>query len=90
VAPTQSAMGFPAIPGVPLPDGILTQLFQFDLDTNSITTTCRASSPCSHAYPPDSAHRRARVDGDGNEVAGVASVLQPVSIGHLYRLEYQR
>ena len=30
VAPTQAAMGFPVIPGVPLPDGILTPLYQYD------------------------------------------------------------
>ena len=30
VAPTAAAMGFPAIPGVPLPDGILTPLYQYE------------------------------------------------------------
>ncbi|MGD0965307.1 MAG: alpha/beta hydrolase domain-containing protein [Candidatus Acidiferrales bacterium] len=82
VAPTQAAMGFPTIPGVPLPDGILTQFFRYDFgpqfhynDLSGIITlqppTIRQSLPT--VVP--------RVDADGNEVAGVASVLHQVPLG---------
>lgn len=31
--PTQVALGFPTIPGVPLPDGILVPLYEYDFGT---------------------------------------------------------
>ena len=49
VAPTQAAMGFPAIPGVPFPDGILTPFYPIRLRTAvPLQRLCRASSRCSH------------------------------------------
>src|SRR5262249_22276236 len=82
VEPTRAAMGFPAIPGVPLPDGVLTPLYEYDLgpkfrynDLSGIVTL--APPPIRQVLPivvP-------RVDADGNEVAGVASVLHQVPLG---------
>jgi hypothetical protein len=75
-------MGFPAIPGVPLPDGILTPLYQYDLgpqfgynDLSGVITL----------QPPPIRQILAmvvpRVDADGNELAGVASVLHQAPLG---------
>ena len=82
VAPTQAAMGFPAIPGVPLPDGILTQLYQCDLgpqfDYNDLSGVITLQPPPIRQILPTVVPR---VDSDGNEVAGVASVLHQVPLG---------
>lgn len=82
VAPTQAAMGFPAIPGVPLPDGILTQFYQYDFgphfhynDLSGITAL--QPPPVRQVLPM----LVPRVDADGNEVAGVASVLHQAPLG---------
>jgi hypothetical protein len=82
VVPTQAAMGFPAIPGTPLPDGILTPLYQYDFgpqfhynDLSGIVTMQPA--PIRQVLPT----LVPRVDADGNEVAGVASVLHQVPLG---------
>jgi hypothetical protein len=82
VAPTWTAMGFPAIPGVPLPDGILTQFVQYDFGPkfhyNDLSGVIAMQPPAirqilSTVVP--------RVDADGNEMAGVASVLHQVPLG---------
>ena len=82
VAPTQAAMGFPAIPGVPLPDGILTQLYQYDFGPqfhyNDLSGVITMQPPPVRQILPTVV---SRVDGDGNEVAGVASVLHQVPLG---------
>ncbi len=82
VAPTQAAMGFPVIPGMPLPDGILTPLYQYDFgpkfhynDLSGVITMQPA--PIRQILPT----LVPRVDADGNEVAGVASVLHQVPLG---------
>ncbi len=80
--PTQAAMGFPVIPGVPLPDGILTPLYQYDFgpqfhynDLSGVIT--RQPPPIRQILPTVVP----RVDADGNEVAGVASVLHQAPLG---------
>ena len=82
VAPTQAAMGFPAIPGVPLPDGILTPLYQYDFGPqfryNDLSGVITMQPPPIRQILPTVVPR---VDADGNEVAGVASVLHQVPLG---------
>jgi hypothetical protein len=82
VAPTQAAMGFPIIPGAPFPDGILTPLFHYDLgpefDYNDLSGVITVQPPPIRQTLPTVVPR---VDADGNEVAGVASVLHQVPLG---------
>ena len=82
VAPTQAAMGFPAIPGVPLPDGILNPLYQYDFGPrfhyNDLSGVVTMQPPPIRQVLPSVV---TRVDADGNEVAGVASVLHQVPLG---------
>jgi hypothetical protein len=70
------------IPGAPFPDGILTPLYQYDLgpmfrynDLSGIITM--APPPVRQILPM----LVPRVDADGNEVAGVASVLHQAPLG---------
>jgi hypothetical protein len=82
VAPTQAAMGFPEIPGVPFPDGILTQLYQYDFGQqfhyNDLSGVITMQPPPIRQILPTVVPR---VDADGNEVVGVASVLHQVPLG---------
>jgi hypothetical protein len=75
-------MGFPAIPGVPLPDGILTPLYQYELGPkfryNDLSGIVTMQPPPIRQTLPTVVPR---VDADGNEVAGVASVLHQVPLG---------
>jgi hypothetical protein len=82
VRPDHTAMGFPAIPGVPLPDNLLNALPNYDLgaafhyaDLSGIAgaqpPTIRGSIPM--LVP--------RTDSDGNEVGGVPSVLHQAPLG---------
>ena len=82
VSPTRAAMGFPAIPGVPLPDGILNPLYQYDFgpefryqDVSGVITI--QPPPIRRVLPT----LVPKVDADGNETAGVASVLHQVPLG---------
>jgi hypothetical protein len=81
-APTQAAMGFPAIPGKPLPDGILTPLYQYDFGPqfhySDLSGVITMQPPPIRQILPTVVPR---VDADGNEVAGVASVLHQVPLG---------
>jgi hypothetical protein len=82
VSPTQAAMGFPTIPGIPLPDGILTPLYEYDFGTkfryNDLSGIITMQPPSIRRVLPTLVPR---VDADGNEVAGVASVLHQVPLG---------
>ncbi len=82
VPPAAAAMGFPAIPGVPFPDGILTPLYQYDLGPhfhyNDLSGAVTMQPPPIRQILPTLVPR---VDADGNEVAGVASVLHQVPLG---------
>jgi hypothetical protein len=82
VSPTQAALGFPAIPGVPLPDGVLTPLHDYDFgphfnyrDVSGVMTV--QPPPIRQVLPTVVP----AVDADGNETAGVASVLHQVPLG---------
>lgn len=82
VAPTSAAMGFPAIPGVPLPDGILTPLYQYEFGPkfrySDVSGIILMQPPVIRQTLPTVVPR---VDSDGNEMAGVASVLHQAPLG---------
>ncbi|MBM4183991.1 MAG: hypothetical protein FJ207_07160 [Gemmatimonadetes bacterium] len=82
VSPTRAAMGFPAIPGVPLPDGILNPLYDYDFgsefDYRDVSGVITLQPPVVRRVLPTLVMK---VDADGNEVAGVASVLHQVPLG---------
>jgi hypothetical protein len=82
VAPTQAAMGFPVIPGAPFPDGILTQFYQYDFGSkfhyNDLSGVITMQPPPIRQILPTVVPR---VDADGNELAGVASVLHQAPLG---------
>src|SRR5437667_812578 len=81
-SPTQAALGFPTIPGVPLPDGVLTPLYEYDFGTrfkyNDLSGVMTIQPPPVRQILPTVAPK---VDADGNEMAGVASVLHQVPLG---------
>jgi hypothetical protein len=82
VAPTQAAMGFPAIPGVPLPDGILNPFYDYDFGPEfryaDVSGVMTMTPPVVRRMLPTVVPK---VDPDGNEIAGVASVLHQVPLG---------
>jgi hypothetical protein len=75
-------MGFPTIPGVPLPDGILNPLYEYDLGPhfryNDLSGVITLQPPPIRQVLPTLIPK---VDADGNETAGVASVLHQVPLG---------
>jgi hypothetical protein len=80
--PIHAAMGFPPIPAVPLPDGILTPLYDYDFgphfnysDVSGVITI--QPPPIRRVLPT----LVPKVDADGNETTGVASVLHQVPLG---------
>jgi Alpha/beta hydrolase domain len=81
-APTAKAMGWPAIPGAPLPDGKINGLTDYDFGTSY---HYRDVSGVMDSLPPRA--RRSipmlvpRVNSDGNETAGVPSVQLQVPLG---------
>lgn len=81
-SPTQAALGFPTIPGVPLPDGILTPLYEYNFGTqfhyNDLSGVITIQPPPIRQILPTVVPR---VDADGNETAGVASVLHQAPLG---------
>src|SRR6267154_3225786 len=76
------AMHFPSIPGVPSPSGMAVGLFDYDfgsrLDYPSFTGVITQQPPAIKQIIPA---LMPRVDQDGNELAGVASVLHQVPLG---------
>jgi hypothetical protein len=82
VEPAQATMGFPAIPGVPFPDGILTKFYRYDFGPrfhyNDLSGIITVQPPAIRQVLPTLVPR---VNADGNEVAGVASVLHQVPLG---------
>jgi hypothetical protein len=81
-SPTQAALGFPAIPGIPLPDGILTPLYENDFGRqfhyNDLSGVITNQPPPIRQVLPTVVPK---VDADGNEMVGVASVLHQVPLG---------
>jgi hypothetical protein len=82
VAPTAAAMGWPAIPGAPSPDNVMNVLMDYDYgpdfrygDQSGVMTKV---VPAIKQIIPTLA---GKVDEDGNEVAGVKSVLMQAPLG---------
>ena len=75
-------MGFPPIPGVPLPDGILTPLYQYEFGPKfryaDVSGIILMQPPVIRQTLPTVVPR---VDSDGNEMVGVASVLHQAPLG---------
>jgi hypothetical protein len=80
--PTQAALGFPAIPGSPLPDGLINPMYEYDFghgfhysDLSGVTGI--QPPPIRQVLPS----LVPRVDEDGNETTGVASVMHQAPLG---------
>ena len=81
VKPTSAAMGFPKIPGKPLPDNLIHPLIDYDLgpafnyrDQSGIASHIPVVKQVLPQLVP-------RVDADGNEVAGLKAPLQMAPLG---------
>ena len=82
VAPTSAAMGWPAIPGAPTPDNVMNVLMDYDYgpdfrynDQSGVMTN--VVPPIRQIIPT----LAGKVDDDGNEVAGLKSVLLQAPLG---------
>src|SRR5438093_10381628 len=75
-------MGFPSIPGTPLPDGVLTPLYQYDFGKqfryNDVSGVITIQPPPVRQILPTVVPK---VDTDGNETSGVASVQHQGPLG---------
>ena len=82
VLPTQAALGSPLIPGVPLPDGIINPLYDYDLGPgfryNDLSGAIAFAPPPIKQVLPSVVPR---VDADGNETVGIGSVLHQAPLG---------
>ena len=82
VEPTQAALGFPVIPGVPLPDNIQVPLYEYDFgpkfNYNDMRGLISMEPPAIRQVLPSLAPK---VDADGNEPSGVGSVLHQAPLG---------
>jgi alpha/beta hydrolase family protein len=82
VEPTQAALGFPIVPGVPLPDYIQLPLYEYDFgpkfNYNDMRGYISMEPPAIRQVLPSLAPK---VDADGNETSGVASVLHQAPLG---------
>jgi hypothetical protein len=81
VLPEATAMGFPSIPGVALPDRLINPVYDYDFgpafNHNDLSGIMR-QPPILRGIIPQLVPR---VDADGNEVGGVPSVLHQVPLG---------
>lgn len=80
--PTQRAMGFPVIPGQPLPDSVINPLYDYDFgagyrraDASGLLTL---QPPVVRGVLPMLVPR---VDADGNETSGIRSALLQAPLG---------
>ena len=82
VEPTQAALGGPMIPGVPLPDGVINPLYDYDLGRefryNDLSGVITMEPPPIKQVLPSLAPKQ---DADGNETVGVASTLHQAPLG---------
>jgi hypothetical protein len=76
VPPEHTAMGFPAIPGYPLPDNLINTFYEYDLGPgfqyNDLSGVISLEPP---VIRRTIAMLVPRTDADGNEVGGIPSVL---------------
>lgn len=81
-APSQASLGSPMIPGVPLPDGIINPLYDYELGAgfryNDLSGAIASEPPVIKQVLPSLVPRQ---DADGNEVTGVASTLHQAPLG---------
>jgi Alpha/beta hydrolase domain len=79
---TQAALGFPSIPGVPVPDGVVNTAYEYDLgphfNYNDESGVISMQPPPVRQVIPTLV---AKVNADGNEYAGVQSVLLQAPLG---------
>jgi hypothetical protein len=81
VTPTSVAMGFPKIPGKPLPDNLIHPLLDYDLGSHF---SYRDQSGVASQIPKVKQvlpQLVPRVDADGNEIAGIKAPLQMAPLG---------
>ena len=82
VPPTQAAIGFPLIPGQPLPDGVFVPLYDYDFGPGfrsaDVSGVMALQPPVVRQMLPTLVPK---VDADGNEIAGVRSVLLEAPLG---------
>lgn len=82
VAPTHAAMGFPPIPGQPLPDNMLNEFPVYDFgesfNAGDLSGSMAIQPPIIRGWARSLAPR---TDADGNEVGGVPSVLHQAPLG---------
>jgi len=82
VAPTAVAMGWPNIPGTPKPDGVMNSLLDYDYGplfnyTDESGIISNVPVPVKQVIPT----LAPKVDADGNEIAGIKSLLLQVPLG---------
>lgn len=82
VPPAQAALAFPQIPGQPLPDGVLTPFYDYDFGPGfrkaDVSGIISMQPPVVRQTLPMLVPK---VDADGNEIAGVRSVLLEAPLG---------
>ena len=82
VPATRAATGFPEIPGVPFPDDLLNAVLDYDFGPsfiyNDLSGVITRQPPRIRQVLPTLVPR---VNSDGNEIAGVASVLHQAPLG---------
>ena len=82
VSPMHTAMGFPLIPGMPLPDNIINPLLDYDFGAefkyNDLSGVMTLQPPIIKRVLPSLIPK---VDADGNEISGLASVLHQAPLG---------
>ncbi len=82
VVPTQASMGSPVIPGIPLPDNAILPFYDYDFGSgfhySDLSGIISMQPPVIRQVLPSLVPA---VDADGNETAGVASVLHQAPLG---------
>jgi hypothetical protein len=81
VPPTAAAMGYPAIPGQPTPDGLIQPLLDYDLGPNFRYTDQSGFLDAIPRVKGALPQLVPKVDVDGNEIAGVRSPLLSAPLG---------
>ena len=80
--PVHTAMGFPVIPGAPLPDNLINTFFDYDLGPgflyNDLSGVISVQPPIVKRTIPMLVPK---TDTDGNEIGGVPSVLHQAPLG---------
>ncbi len=82
VRPDYKAMGFPLVPGFPLPDNLLNRFFDYDYGTefkySDLSGVMATEPPVIKRVLPMLVPK---VDRDGNEISGISSALHQAPLG---------